>query len=613
MLGHFLKFNRLSIPDPKAAPQTNKVLAWVWFFSKPYKWELGAYGIMHLMRQILFMSSTLFITKIAEIYESGRVHDHPSLPYYILGVYFALAMLCYALWPLILRRTSINDKTSREFSMYAIRHYMGMSLSWHELSGSGGKMQRITTARAGLFELFQSFFWDGSEFLAIFISVLISVYFMDMPVYFIIPIYGYIISYLWVSYVTGNWLLKPTNAYFKSLETLNSKVYEFVNSIAMVKVFNLQNYLMRAGSEKEIDSHHNQMRAACFRGVRWALTDIIATLWIVGVSFLCLFEVNRGNMSISAFVMVVLFMSNIWNRLGSFTRMYGSLIEYYTAVKRLVNNLATRPSITNADNAQDLVVSRGAIHFNHVNFNYSETQSILKGLDLAIAPKEKIGLIGGSGAGKTTLVKLLVRFYDVEQGALEIDGQNIQDVTLESLRQNIAIIPQDITLFNHSVLDNIRYGRMEADDDAVIEAAKKAAAHDFIKDLPDGYNTFVGESGVKLSGGQRQRIAIARAILKDAPILILDEASSALDSESEQLIQQSLKELMVGKTVIAIAHRLSTINHLDRLIIMDKGQVVEEGSHAELLKKDGLYSRLWTMQSGGFLSVESESVSDPTA
>jgi ATP-binding cassette subfamily B protein len=607
MLDRFLKFNRLSIPSPEDAPRTDKVLAWILFFVQPHKWELSAYGIMQILRQILFMSSTLFITKIAEIYESGRVLDQPYLPYYILGSFLVLALLCYALWPLILRRISINDKTSREFSMYAIRHYMGMSLSWHELSGSGGKMQRITTARSGLFELFQSFFWDGTEFLAIFVSVIIAVYFMDMPIYFIIPIYGYIISYLWVSYITGNWLLKPTNAYFKSLETLNSKVYEFVNSIAMVKVFNLQGYLMKAGSDKEVDSHRAHMRAYNLRGLRWALTDTVATLWIVGVSFLCLLEIDRGNMSISAFVLVALFMITIWNRLAGFSRMYGNLIEYYTAVKRLVNDLAVQPTITDGEDAQALRVSEGVIRFNQINFNYSDAKPILENLDLTIEPKQKIGLIGSSGAGKTTLVKLLLRFYDVQQGSLEIDGQNIKDVTLESLRQNIAIIPQDITLFNHSVLDNIRYGRMDADDDAVIEAAKKAAAHDFIKDLPDGYNTLVGEGGVKLSGGQRQRIAIARAILKDAPILILDEATSALDSESERLIQESLKELMVGKTVIAIAHRLSTINHRERWIIRDKGQAVEDGSHDELLKKDGLYNRLWTMQSGGFIAVKPSS------
>ncbi len=602
MLSRFLKFDRLNIPDQKDAPHTPNVRKWIWFFARPHKFELNCYLVMQLLRQVFFMSSTLFITKIAEIYETGRVHDTPSLPFYILGAYLLIAMLCYALWPLILRRISINDKISREFSMYAIRHYMGMSLSWHELSGSGGKMQRITQARTGLFELFQSFFWDGTEFMGIFVSVVISVYLMDMPSYFILLLYGYIISYLWVSYVTGNWLLKLTNKYFKTLETLNSKVYEFVNSIATVKVFNLQNHLMHAGAEKEVECHSAFIGMAQIRGLRWALTDIVATLWIVGVAFLCLVEVNRGEMSVSAFVMVSLFMIGIWGRLGMFTRMYGNLVEHYIAVKRLVLNLAVRPSITDCADAQDLQLREGAISFEHVNFEYNELRTVVKDMNFTIQPHEKVGLIGGSGAGKTTLVKLLMRFYDVKSGTLSIDGQNIQNVTLESLRENIAIIPQDISLFNHSVLDNIRYGRMDASDDEVIEAAKKAYAHDFIKELPGGYETLVGERGVKLSGGQRQRIAIARAILKNAPILVLDEATSALDSESERLIQESLHELMKGKTVLAIAHRLSTINHLDRLIVMDQGRIVEDGSHEALLKnKDGLYAKLWQMQSGGFV------------
>ena len=601
MANSFLKFDHLNVPESNEAPDSKSVFSWVWFFAKPHKIELFLYLAMHLFRQVFFMSTTVFITKIAEIYETGQVADTPNLPFYILGIYLGIAFFCYSLWFFILRRIAICDKISREMSMYAIRHYMGMSLSWHELSGSGGKMQRVTNARTGFFELFQSFFWDGTEFLGIFVSVLISVYLMDMPSYFVILIYGYVVSYLWLSYVTGNWLLKPTNKYFKSLEILNSKVYEFVNSIATVKVFNLQNHLMRAGAEKEITSHQAHMDAFKIRGLRWALTDIVATLWIVGVTVICLFEINKGNMSISAFVMVVLFMSNIWNRLGGFTRMYGTLIEHYTAVKRLVHNLSMKAAIADKSDAQKLQVNEGVITFNNVKFNYNELKNVFENLNFEIKAQQKVGLIGGSGAGKTTLVKLLSRFYDASEGQLKIDGQHIQDVTMESLRDNIAIIPQDISLFNHSILDNIRYGRMDAADDEVIAAAKKAFAHDFIEELPEGYETLVGERGVKLSGGQRQRIAIARAILKNAPILILDEATSALDSESERLIQDSLEDLMKGKTVLAIAHRLSTINHLDRLIIMDQGKIIEDGSHEDLLKQSGLYAKLWNMQSGGFI------------
>ncbi len=228
---------------------------------------------------------------------------------------------------------------------------------------------------------------------------------------------------------------------------------------------------------------------------------------------------------------------------------------------------------------------------------------VLEDINLHIPQGQKLGIVGPSGSGKTTLMALLLRLWDVEDGQINIGDQNIKDTPSTILRKNMALIPQDTSLFHRTLMDNIRYGCLDASDEEVINAAKKSYAHDFISDLPDGYQTLVGERGIKLSGGQRQRIAIARAILKDPPILILDEATSALDSESEQLIQQSLKDLMGNKTVIAIAHRLSTIAHLDRLIVMDQGRIIQDGTHTELKEQDGLYSKLWSMQSGGFLGI----------
>ncbi len=246
----------------------------------------------------------------------------------------------------------------------------------------------------------------------------------------------------------------------------------------------------------------------------------------------------------------------------------------------------------------------GGIDFDNVFFSYNGITNALNGFSLRIEPGQKIGLLGPSGAGKSTVLNLLLRFFDADGQKILIGGQNIYDVSEDSLRRNIAVIPQDTTLFHRTLRENIRYGRLDASDAEVEEAARKAHAHEFIELLPEGYNTLVGERGVKLSGGQRQRIAIARAILKDAPILILDEATSALDSESEHLIQKSLEELIKDKTVIAIAHRLSTIAGLDRLIVMDDGKVAEDGPHKTLLKSGGLYSRLWSMQSGGFIGLE---------
>jgi ATP-binding cassette subfamily B multidrug efflux pump len=288
------------------------------------------------------------------------------------------------------------------------------------------------------------------------------------------------------------------------------------------------------------------------------------------------------------------------------------VFENVGVVQESMQTIARPHAILDAPDAKDLEVDRGGVRFENVSFHYGRDEGVLEDFSLTIAPGEKVGLVGASGAGKSTIASLLLRLHDLEAGRILVDGQDVARVTQDSLRQQIAVVTQDTSLLHRSIRDNIAYGRPESSDDEIVRAARLAHAHDFILDLEDdggrtGYDARVGERGVKLSGGQRQRIAIARVILKDAPILVLDEATSALDSEIEAAIQDALTTLMRGKTVLAIAHRLSTIAALDRLVVIDRGRIVEEGSHAELLRRSGLYARLWSRQSGGFLGASQES------
>ena len=295
-----------------------------------------------------------------------------------------------------------------------------------------------------------------------------------------------------------------------------------------------------------------------------------------------------------------------------------ALFEHIGTVQDGMNTLSRPHAVVDRPDARPLQVSRGEIRFEDVSFGYGGERMVVENLSLDIRAGEKIGLVGRSGAGKSTLINLLLRFYDIERGRVLIDGQDIAGVTQNSLREQVGMVTQDTSLLHRSVRDNILYGRPDATDADVVLAARRAEAHEFIQGLTDpkqrtGYDAHVGERGVKLSGGQRQRIAIARVMLKDAPILLLDEATSALDSEVEAAIQASLYRLMEGKTVVAIAHRLSTIAAMDRLVVLDRGRIVEQGDHRSLLARGGLYARLWAHQSGGFLGEEAEDAAEALA
>lgn len=369
-----------------------------------------------------------------------------------------------------------------------------------------------------------------------------------------------------------------------------------------VKLFN--GYKKECDSYKSTNDELMKLRFFTWGLMNWfeAVQAFLTIVLELGTFYVGIKLWQVGRFTVGDFVLlqsyVLLVILNIWNFGRVLQRVYEDLAE----AEEMTTVLNTPHEIVDVPGASKLEVAKGEIEYFKVDFNYNETRKILQDFNLKIKPGEKVALVGPSGAGKTTVIKLLMRLYELNGGQILIDGQRIDKVTLESLWENISMVPQDPILFHRTLKENIRYGKFSATDDEVVNASKMAFCHDFITGLSEGYETYVGERGVKLSGGERQRVAIARAILRNAPILVLDEATSSLDSESEREIQLGLDNLMKDKTVIVIAHRLSTIMKMDRIIVIDQGGIVEVGSHQELLAKEGgLYHKLWQLQAGGFI------------
>lgn len=380
-------------------------------------------------------------------------------------------------------------------------------------------------------------------------------------------------------------------------------VADIIGNIDAVQAF--------AHEEFELQQHESNVRDYMAKALRsWdyhnnkidtSISPLYVLINVIGLAVAITFGKNAA--SLAVIFVTFNYYAYVTRVLWEFNRTYRNIENAISEAAQFTELLLSPPAMLEQDNPIDLKISKGEIEFKDIDFAYdgAKDDPLFRNFNLHIRPGEKLALVGHSGGGKTTITKLLLRFVDVTRGELLIDGQNVAHGRLRDLRDSIAFVPQEPIMFHRSIRENIRYGKLDATDSEVIEAAKQANAHDFIVKLPHGYDTLVGERGVKLSGGQRQRIAIARAVIKDAPILVLDEATSALDSESEKLIQEALWKLMDDHTAVVIAHRLSTIQRMDRIVVLDNGSIAEQGSHRELLDTNGIYAMLWKHQSGGFI------------
>ncbi|MGE3770912.1 MAG: ABC transporter ATP-binding protein [Bdellovibrionales bacterium] len=490
-------------------------------------------------------------------------------------------------------------RMSHRISSYVLAH----TPQFFENDLSGRIIQKMVSLYTSTASILDSIMWNWSGAIAFFGTSLVMLGTVD------IRLAG--IALIWFAVLFGGsrFIGKNLSALAKASNDARSQV---VGRIADA-IINVRNVLYFARQPEEIDGfarresevvNREQFSYLSLLDVR-VFNQLMSFAALVGIIGTCIYLWAHDMATLGDISMVSMLAIIVVNRAIDLVENLPEALDQIGIAQDSLDTLVKPRDLVDAPDAQPLQVKAGALKFDDITFTYPGTvRPVFQNFTLDIRAGERIGLVGVSGAGKSTLVALLLRMYDVQRGAVRFDGQDISRVTQDSLRKAVSFIPQDTLLFHRTVRDNIAYGKLDATDEEIITAAKAAQAHGFIEIMPNGYDTMVGERGVKLSGGQRQRIAIARALLKNAPVLLLDEATSALDSEAEVEIQAAIKTAMQGKTVIAIAHRLSTIASLDRLIVMENGHIVEEGTHAQLVAKGGTYAKLWEHQSGGFLGLD---------
>ncbi len=445
-------------------------------------------------------------------------------------------------------------------------------------------------------------------FLPVLLALIIAVFFFaSVNINFALILIGWLVIHLGISFAYASKCAKLSDVHAASRSNLAGKIVDSLTNHNNVRLFARHHFELKYLSKYQNDEKTKHWDSLWYIE-KMKLAMGIVSFFGAGLAMngYMLYSWQQGTITAGEVVFIFNTSWNIVMMAWLAALELPSLYKEIGVCKQALSIIQDPIEITDAPQAKPLKVTRGEITFDNVSFHYRPEASIFEDKSITIHAGEKVGLVGFSGSGKTTFVNLILRYYDVEGGRILIDGQDIAEVTQDSLREQIALIPQDASLFHRSLIENIQYGRLNATDEEIVQAAKKAHAHEFIEKMAEGYHTPVGERGVKLSGGQRQRIAITRAILKDAKILILDEATSALDSVTERLIQDSLQDLMHGRTCIVIAHRLSTLSDMDRILVFKEGHIIEEGSHDELIAMGGHYATMWEMQAGGFLPDTTE-------
>ena len=608
----FKFFENLLKPFPPAEPlrPPNTVYEFCRYYTRGSELYLLIMSTVTACIAIMEISLFAFLGRLVDWFSEGEpgtfleLHGDELTRWAV--ILLVLLPLAVTIQSLIIHQTLLGNFPMR-IRWHGHRYLMGQSLSFYQNEFAGRiatkLMQTSLAVRETVLKLLDVLLYVTVYFTGLLVMI------ASADVRLVIPLLGWLGCYIAILMYFIPKLGNVSQRQADARSMMTGRIVDTYTNITTVKLFShsqRESEYARDGMNGFLNTVYEQMRL---------VTGLVVSVWTINV----LMVFFTGAIAINLWMSSAITAGVIASSIAPAIRLFGmsqwvmwefsALFENLGTVQDGINTLSIPREVKDVPDAKPLVINKGEIQFKNVSFHYDRGHGVIEDFNLLIKPGEKVGLVGRSGAGKSTLVNLLLRFHDLESGRILIDRQDISQVTQESLRENIGMVTQDTSLLHRSIRDNILYGRPDASEEEMIEAAIQARAHEFIPELSDakgrrGYDAHVGERGIKLSGGQRQRIAIARVLLKDAPILIMDEATSALDSEVEAAIRENLYKLMHGKTVIAIAHRLSTIAALDRLVVIDEGQIVEDGTHTSLVAKNGLYAQLWSRQSGGFLAED---------
>jgi ATP-binding cassette subfamily B protein len=594
----------------KPGNSTLRTLHYYWQEAVRYKWY--CIGLFISTPVVIFIRGFLVAYIFADIIEKVGGGTIPADQVFSALLPEAIGLVAaYLLSSVVLEKLrlwacwKLELKAAQDLSLLAFQTLSTQTMQFHN-DRFGGSLVSQASRFAGSFErLFDTIVWSLLPLVCAIVFTVVILW--PLAPIFVICLLVFVVTYAVISFFSFKRIAHLNYLEAEAATKQSGTLADSVTNILSVKSYGREAYEQKRYSraaQKTYTAGMVSMRSVIRRDIAFS------TVYVGIIAALVVFLIGGPTwfgLSISTLILIVTYSQQIMNNLWDINNIFRNFNRAFGDASDMTQILDTPDLVHDADGAKPLEATEGAVSFNSITFRHADsTFDIFRDFNLDIAPGERIGLVGVSGSGKTTLTKLLLRFADVSEGSIDIDGQNIAEVQQVSLRENIAYVPQETTLFHRSIAENIAYGRPDAKPEEIERAAILANAHEFIAQLPKGYDTLVGERGVKLSGGQRQRVAIARAILKDAPILVLDEATSALDSESEALIQDALVKLMNGRTSIVIAHRLSTVASLDRIVVLKDGKIIEQGSHADLVAKSGEYAKLWDRQTGAFAAASDD-------